>query len=144
MELRTLDIFLNELHPRVRPLITQIMEREDECELLDLFRCRPLTWLEVDDIAYHLRRSRAQVNERVNWLVDAGIVQCRFVSGLTFYSLTNDSEIANALEAFWSWRENWYAHLEQVKHHLYDRTTRDDLTTWINSNLEERRNQDFA
>ena len=132
MELRTLDAFLDELCPHVRPLITRIMEREDECELLDWFRRRPLTWLQVDDIAYHLQRSREQVNEMLNWLVEAGIAQCRFISDLTFYSLTDDSEILNTLEAFWSWRDNWYTHLEQVKHHLYYHTTRDDLVVRIN------------
>jgi predicted transcriptional regulator len=132
MELRTSDTFLNELCPQVRPLITQIMEREEERDLLALFRRRPLTWLQVDDIAYYLQCSQAQVNEILNRLVDAGIVQDRFISGLTFFSVTNDSEISNALEAFWSWSDNWNAHLEQIKHHLRHDTTRNALAALIN------------
>ena len=120
---RTLDEFLNELCPRARPLIAQIVERESECEVLDFFRRRPRTWLEVDDIAYHLRRPHAQVNEMLCWLANAEIVQCRTISSLTFYGLTCDLECLGALEQFWAWREDWHSHLEWVKHNLRQHAT---------------------
>ena len=130
MELRTLDELSNALSPRARALITQIMQRDCACQLLDLFHQRPRTWLQVEDIAYYLRCPLTQTDQVLSWLADTQVVQSHSVSGLTFYSLTEDSELVGALEQFWSWRENWFSHLDRVRQNLFQHTTRHALATW--------------
>ena len=111
--------FLDELCPRLRPLIACVMNCECGCEALDFFRHRPLTWLEASDIAYHLRQPYDQVVAALNQLTALGILERFTVLGSwTFYGLTQSAEILNALEQFWAWRDDWHMRMEQVKHEL--------------------------
>ena len=107
---------LSELCPRLRPLIARVMECECGCEVLDFFRQRPLAWLEAPDIAYHLRQSQAQVIEALNQLTEAGILE-RFtvLSRWTFYGLARNAGILQALEQFWSWRDDYSTRLERAE-----------------------------
>ncbi|MBI5030398.1 MAG: hypothetical protein HZB51_07715 [Chloroflexi bacterium] len=131
MELRTLDELSNDLSPHARSLITQIIQQENACQLLDLFQQRPRTWLEPEDIAFHLHCSLDQIDQALAWLSTTQVVQLHSILGFKFYGLTEDSEILNALERFWSWRDNWLTHLERVKDNLYQQTTRHALAAWV-------------
>ena len=124
MELRTLDAFLNELSPRVRPLIAQTIENEFYYEVLDFFRRRAKTSLEVYDIGYHLRRPPEVLDMALRSLVGSGFLRCRDIFDLTFYSLTDDPELLQALEFYWDWRESWQAFLDQLKLNLHYTTDR--------------------
>lgn len=107
--------FLDELCPQIRPLIARLMDCACGCEILELFRRRPLTSLQASDIAYHLRLPQPQVIEGLSLLVDAGVIECRGILDFTFYGLTHDSEIQRALEQFWVWRDHWRTRLERVR-----------------------------
>ncbi len=108
--------FLNELCPRLRPLIARILECDCACQTLDFFRRRPLAWLESSDISYHLQRPQAETIKILEQLTEVGLLD-RFtvLNSQTFYGLASRSEILKALDQFWVWRDHWNAQLEQVK-----------------------------
>ncbi len=111
--------FLDELCPRLRPLIAGVMDCECGCEALDFFRRRPLTWLEASDIAYHLRQPNDQIAAALNRLSALGLLERFTVLGSwTFYGLTRSAEILNALEQFWAWRDDWHTRMDRLKHEL--------------------------
>lgn len=146
MELRTLEAFLNELCPRVRPLIAQAVKNEFDCEVLDFFQRRANTSFEVYDIGYHLRRLPEQLDQPLRSLVVSGLLRCRVIFGLTFYSLTDDPEMLQALEKFWDWREAWRAYLDQLKLNFHFTTEQVFVDANLNqpktsSQVYERRNE---
>ncbi len=47
---------LDELCPRLRPIVQRMMDCPCGCETLDFFRYRTHVWLESADIAHHLRQ----------------------------------------------------------------------------------------
>ncbi len=108
--------FLNELCPRLRPLIARVLECDCTCQTLDFFRRRPLAWLESSDIAYHLHRPEDETIELLKQLTEAGLLD-RFtvLNSQTFYGLAPRSDILKALDQFWVWRDHWNAQLERVR-----------------------------
>lgn len=108
--------FLNELCPRLRPLIAHVLECDRACQVLDFFRRRPLAWLEASDIAYHLHHPQDETTEILKQLTEAGLLD-RFtvLNSRTFYGLPQRGDILQALDQFWGWRDHWKAQLEQVK-----------------------------
>ena len=116
MDESTRQELLDELCPHLRPLIARVMDCECGCEVLDFFRQRSLTWLEASDIAYHLRQSPAYVIEALNQLAEVGILERHTVlSRWTFYGLARNAGILQALEQFWSWRDDYHARLERAE-----------------------------
>ncbi|MCL5951754.1 MAG: hypothetical protein M1132_08545 [Chloroflexi bacterium] len=112
----TRDEFLDKLSPDIRPLIACAMDCECGCEVLDFFRQRPLVWLEVSDIVYHLKQPHGQVVNALNQLTDARILEGFTVLGAwTFYGLTRDAEVLVALEQFWRLRDDWHVRWERVR-----------------------------
>lgn len=107
---------LNELCPRLRPLIAHVLECDCACQTLDFFRRRPLTWLEASDIAYHLHRPQEETVAILKQLTETGLLD-RFtvLNSRTFYGLPERRDILKALDLFWEWRDHWNAQLEQVK-----------------------------
>lgn len=111
--------FIDELCPRLRPLIGCVMDCECGSEVVEFFRRRSRTWLEASDIAYHLRQPYDQVVAALNQLTALGILERLTVLGSwTFYGLTQSAKILNALEQFWAWRDDWRTRMEQLKHEL--------------------------
>lgn len=107
------------LCPSIRPLVACMMDCEGGCRVLDLFRRRPLTWLQVSDISYHVSQPREQLDATLNRLVGLGILECLNVSGIwTFYGLTRDARILECLEQFWVWRDDWQTRWGQVQETL--------------------------
>lgn len=126
MEDPTQQEFLNELCPRLRPLVARVLECECACQMLDFFRRRPLAWLEASDIAYHLHRPQEETVEILKQLTDTGFLdQFTVMNGRTFYGLPARSDILKALDQFWAWRDHWNAQLEQVKDTLQLRAIRE-------------------
>ena len=121
---KTQQEFLNELCPQLRPLIARVLECDCGCQALDFFRRRPRVWLEVTDIAYHLRQPHPRTMATLNRLTEAGILECFTVLNTwTFYGLSQRHEILQALDPFWVWRDHWNAHVEQIKDALQLPTT---------------------
>lgn len=112
---KTRDEFLNDLCPRVRPIIAQIMECECGCELLELFRTRPRTLLELADVIYHAKLSSEDVSRALEQLHTLAIIERREVLDTKFYCLTQEAEIIAALEQYWTWRQVWQARLQEVR-----------------------------
>ncbi|MCL4394267.1 MAG: hypothetical protein M1482_05595 [Chloroflexi bacterium] len=111
--------FLNELCPRLRPLIARVLDCECACEVLDFFRQRSLTWLQASDIAYHLRRSESQAIDALDQLTDARLIERKAVlNSWTFYRLAHETELSQALEQFWLLRDDHLARLERAKDEL--------------------------
>ena len=119
MDLQLRQEFLNDLCPHLQPLAAGVMDCECGNEVVEFFRRRPRTWLEASDIVYHLRQPNDQVAAALNQLTALGILE-RFtvLSSWTFYGLTQSTEIVNALEQFWAWRDDWHTRMEQLKHEL--------------------------
>ncbi len=115
MDEKTRQEFLGELCPRLRPLALRMMECPCGCEALDFFRYRTRVWLETADIAHYLHQPIDRVIAALNLLTEVGILERRDIFGVAFYGLTHNEEILNALEQFWTWRDDWLAHLERVK-----------------------------
>ncbi len=115
MDEKTRQDFLDELCPRLRPIVRRVMDCACGCEALDFFRYRTRVWLETADIAHYLRQPVDQVVAALNLLTAIGILERRDIFGIAFYTMTQDEEILNALDQFWAVRDDWYAHLEQVK-----------------------------
>jgi hypothetical protein len=108
--------FLSELCPRLRPLFAHILECGCACQVLDLFRRRPLAWLEASDIAYHLRHPQGETTEILKQLTEAGLLDhFTVLNSRTFYGLPPRSYILGALDQFWTWRDHWNTQLERVK-----------------------------
>ncbi len=116
--------FLDELCPRLRPLIACVMDCACGSQVIEFYRRRSRTWLEASDIAYHLRKPNDQVAAALYRLTALGILERFTVLGSwTFYGLTQKPEILNALEQFWTWRDDWRMRVEQVKNELQLPTT---------------------
>ena len=116
MQDKTQQDLMSELCPNLRPLIARVLECECGAQTLDFFRRRPRAWLQMSDIAYHLRQTPKQTMAILNLLAEEGILE-RFtvLNTGTFYGLSQRHEILRALDQFWDWRDYWHAHLEQVK-----------------------------
>ncbi|MBI4790365.1 MAG: hypothetical protein HY782_25310 [Chloroflexi bacterium] len=113
---QTQQDFLNALCPKLRPLIARVLECDCGCQVLDFFRQRPRAWLQMSDIAYHLRQTPQQTIVILNVLVEQGIVEhFTVLNRWTFYGLSQRHEILRALDQFWTWRDHWHARMEQVK-----------------------------
>ncbi|MDL1894710.1 hypothetical protein FBQ82_00410 [Anaerolineae bacterium CFX7] len=112
---KTRDEFLNDLCPRVRPLIAQIIECECGCELLDVFQTRPRTMLELADVTYHVKLSQTDVVPTLELFQALAVIERREILDTTFYRLTQDAEIIAALEQFWTWRQVWHANIQEVR-----------------------------
>lgn len=107
--------FLNDLCPRIRPVVAHLMECDCGCAVLDFFRQRPLTWLQASDVAYHLRQPHQVIAETLNQIAEAGLVERRNILNSTFYGLTKNENLLNALEQFWVWRDDWRSRVESVR-----------------------------
>ncbi|MBI4674535.1 MAG: hypothetical protein HY741_23055 [Chloroflexi bacterium] len=107
--------FLDDLCPRVRPLVAHILSCGCGCAALDLFQNRPRTWNETADIAYHLQQPTEEVIQDLNLLADLGVIDRRDSLGMTFYRLTEDKEILQALDQYWTSREVWRARWQETR-----------------------------
>jgi len=114
----TREKFLEELCPRLRPLIARVMECSYGCETLDLLRLRARTWLTASDIAYHVNAPLAPVQEALALFVSAGIVERHDVMRLSFYAITSNGRMQIALEQFWLQRDDWRDRVAQVQETL--------------------------
>ncbi len=115
MEEKTREEFLNDLCPRIRTVVADLMEYDCGCAVLDFFRQRPLTWLEASDVAYHLRQPHPQVVAALDQIAKTRFVERRSISNATFYSLTRNEKLLNVLEQFWIWRDDWQHRVESVR-----------------------------
>lgn len=115
---KTQEEFLKDLCPRVRAIIEHIMDCSCGCEALDLFQKRPRSWNECKDIAFYLKRPTEDVASTLNLLHDLGAIQSREIFEMTFYHLTDDSEILEALDQYWTWRELWRSRWRQMQSSL--------------------------
>lgn len=115
MNATTLEEFLDDLCPHVRPVIASIMECEGGCRALDLLYSRPRTWLETADLAYHLQQPLEQVIPTLEQLVYFRVLSRRAIFGMAFYRLTEDEEILQALDQYWTWREVWRARWQETQ-----------------------------
>ncbi len=118
MEEKTREEFLNDLCPRIRMVVADLMEYNCGCALLDFFRQRPLTWLTASDLAYHLRQPHPQVVAALDQMVKTRFVERRSILNATFYSLTRNENLLNVLEQFWIWRDDWQNRVESVREAL--------------------------
>ncbi len=112
---KTRDEFLNDLCLRVRPLIAQIMHCECGCELLDVFQTRPRTMLELEDVIYYAKLPSENVATTLELFQMLAVVERREILDTTFYRLTQDAEIIAALEQYATWRQVWYANMQEVR-----------------------------
>lgn len=110
--------FLEDLCPRVRPIIASIMECECGCEMLDLLSSRPHTWMETADIAYHMRLPAEQIVATLERLQNYMVVNRRDIFGMVFYHLTENEEILEALDQYLTWRGVWRARWQQTQNAL--------------------------
>lgn len=115
---KTRDEFLNDLCPHIRPIIIQIMTCDCGCEALDLFQKRPRTWNESADIAYLLKRSVQEVIPTLHHLLDLNVIQYREIFGTPYYRLTEDTEVLEALDQYWTWRGVWRSGWQQMQSSL--------------------------
>ncbi len=120
----TLQEFLAELCPRLRPVVARVMDCRYGCEILDFFRHRRLVWLEAADIANYVSAPLDQVGGAVDQLARLGLLEHRDVLGNAYYGLTHDAEILNHLEQFWTWRDDWSEHWQRAKGELRLNTAR--------------------
>ena len=114
----TREEFLDDLCPRVRPIIAAIMECECGCEALDVLYSRPRTWTETADLAYHLRQPVEQVVPTLERFLSVGVLSRRDLFGMVFYRLTEDQEMRQALDQYWTWREVWRRHWQETQNAL--------------------------
>lgn len=114
----TAEDFLDDLCPRVRPLIEHILNCGCGCEALDLFQNRPHTWNETADIAYFLQLPTERVVRTLDLLSELKVIECRDVLGTTFYRLTEDSEILDRLDQYSTWREVWRSQWQEMQNAL--------------------------
>jgi hypothetical protein len=119
MDAQTLTEFLNELCPRLRPLITRVMDCPCGCETLDLLRLRARTWLTASDIAYHVNASIEHVQVALELFVSAEIVERHDVMQWTFYALARDEGIQTALEQYWLQRDDWRDRVTRMQETLH-------------------------
>lgn len=118
MDTQTLTEFLNELCPRLRPLIARVMDCPCGCETLDLLRLRQRAWLTASDIAYHVNAPIEQVQAALELFVSASVVERHDVMQWTFYSITRDERMQRALEQFWLQRDDWRDRMMRVQETL--------------------------
>jgi len=118
MDAQTLTDFLNELCPRLRPMIARVMDCSYGCETLDLLRLRQRTWLTASDIAFHVNAPIAIVQEALALFVSTGIVERHDVMQWSFYAITHDQRMRIALEQFWLQRDGWRDRVAQVQETL--------------------------
>lgn len=115
MNALTREEFLEDLCPGVRPIIAAVMECECGCEALDLLYNRPRTWLETTDIAYHLGQpvdKTIATLERLHYFL---VLNRRDIFGIAFFHLTENQEILQALDQYWTWREVWRSRWQQTQ-----------------------------
>lgn len=112
---KTREEFLNDLCPRVRPLVAQIMECGCGCELLDFFQTRRHTMLELADVIYYAKLPAENVVSTLELLQVLAVIQRREVLDTAFYRLTEDAEILAALEEYWMWRQVWQVRWQEVR-----------------------------
>lgn len=115
MNALTREEFLEDLCPSVRPIIASIMECEGGCEALDLLYKRPRTWLETADIAYHLGHPVDQTAATLERLYYFMVLKRRNIFGIAFYHLTENQQILEALDQYWTWREVWRSRWQQTQ-----------------------------
>lgn len=115
---KTQDEFLNDLCPRIRSTIVHIMNCDCGCEALDLFQKRPRTWNETADIAYLLKRSAQEIVPTLNHLLAFKVIQQREISGTPFYRLTENTEILEGLDQYWTWRDVWRSRWQEIQSSL--------------------------
>lgn len=112
---KTRDEFLNDLCPRVRPLIAQIMECECGSELLDIFHTRPHTALELADVIYYAKLPAENVISTLELFQWLAVIERREVLDTTFYRLTQDIAVIAALEQYATWRQVWQGRWQEVR-----------------------------
>ncbi len=107
--------FLNDLCPRIRPLIACTMDCPCGCETLDLLRVRSNTWLTASDIAYHVSAPIEHVQAALDLFVRTGFVERLEAVGWTFYAIARDGKTPIALEQFWLQRDDWRDRVTRVQ-----------------------------
>lgn len=107
--------FLHDLCPNIRPLVGEILACPCGCELLEFFRDRPTTWLEVEDIAFYVRQSSSSVLLGLSRLHELGLIERHDVHGMTLYALTEAAQHTAALEQFWIWRDVLRAQWQETR-----------------------------
>lgn len=112
--------FVDELCPRLRPIISSILKSDGACQALDFFRRRPRTWLQASDLSYYIRQPLKRTQLMLELLTQAGILeQFTVLNQLVFYGLSQHSESVRALDQYWACRDDWHARLEQVEDALH-------------------------
>jgi hypothetical protein len=118
MDEETREEFLNDLCPRIRPLVANLMDCDCGGAVLDFFRQRSHGWLQATDIAYHLRRPNGLVIAALNRIAETGIVERHRVLNMIFYGLTEDENLKRAIEQFWICRDDWQSRVGVIRDRL--------------------------
>lgn len=114
----TLQDFLDEFCPRLRPMIARLLACECACNALELFRTRPRVWLEASDIAYYLGQPLEKTLQTLDQLLEMRIVERHLILDYTFYGLTRDQAVLDLIEPLWLLRDEWRLHLARLTREL--------------------------
>jgi hypothetical protein len=101
------DVLTHSLRPEVKTLAIRVTESETKAALLAFFRCHLGMALTAADLAYHVARGLAEVEEALTDLVMLGLVERGSASHLTFYRLTQDEQRLAQLDELVAWQEKW-------------------------------------
>jgi len=100
------------LRPQVKLLATHVTGSDTKAALLAFFRRYSGIALRAPDLAYHIGREPAAVEQALAELVTLGLVERQYACDLSFYRLTEDEQRLAQLDELVAWQESW---LEQAR-----------------------------
>jgi hypothetical protein len=109
-----LDLVMSELDEKSSSLLALISERKCGFELLRFLNATANSLHTIDDIAFYVGKTCAEVEAGLNALEELGFARRLDVTGLVFFGAPSDPAHRRLLSSLCAWQDRWSAFIARL------------------------------
>ncbi len=114
-ELQLQRLLFTDLEEEQRALFQRVHQLAGGCALLSYLDEHPQELLTAEDLAYHTREARAQIERSLHILVELDLVRQVTAAGTTFFGLNTDSKARRQVHDLFDWQHRWHTRLTRME-----------------------------
>ncbi len=114
-ESRLRDLLLSELDEEERELLICVHRLGNGCAILGYMDEHPNELLTLDDLAFHIRESRRQLEPSVRELLALRLLRRKDLADMTFYGLAEAPAIRSHVHELFNWQRGWHTRLARIE-----------------------------